>query len=359
MEDHQIIDSGEDELSLKQVIHGIINWFYLILSKKGKIAVFCLIGCLAGIGYSIYKKPVYKAELSFALEDAKGGGGLSAYSGIASQFGLDVGGGGGGAFTGDNLMELMKSRSMIQKALLTTVNVKGKNETLAELYISYNKLREDWAAKPELGSVKFLPGADTVALTLTQDSLISAFHKSLILKNLMVEKLDKKLSIISITVKSENELFSKYFTEVLADKVSQFYIDTKTKKTAQNVRILQHQTDSVRRELNGAISNVAASIDVNPNANPVRQMLRVSSQHHQVDVEVNKAMLAELVKNLEVAKVSLRSETPLIQVIDKPVLPLDVERTGKIKSALIGIFAAFFIAIFIITINTTLKNILK
>lgn len=47
-------------------------------------------------------------------------------------------------FSGDNLLELMKSRSMVEKALLTTIKIKSKEQTLAELYISFNKLRKGW-----------------------------------------------------------------------------------------------------------------------------------------------------------------------------------------------------------------------
>ena len=49
--------------------------------------------------------------LTFALEEGESGGG--SLSGLASQFGYNIGGSGGGAFTGYNLLELMKSRRLI------------------------------------------------------------------------------------------------------------------------------------------------------------------------------------------------------------------------------------------------------
>ena len=53
---------------------------------------------------------------------------------------------------------------------------------------------------------------------------------------------------------------------------------------------------------------------------------RVPSVNRQVDVQANTAILTELVKNLELAKVDLRKETPLIQIIDTPILPLPFEK---------------------------------
>ena len=65
----------------------------------------------------------------FVLEDEKSNGSLGGAIGLASQFGFDLGGNGGGVFSGDNLLELMKSRSIIEKVLLTTVHIKGKKKT--------------------------------------------------------------------------------------------------------------------------------------------------------------------------------------------------------------------------------------
>jgi hypothetical protein len=174
-----------------------------------------------------------------------------------------------------------------------------------------------------------------------------------------VDKVDKKLSIITVNVTSENELFSKYFTEMLVKNVSDFYIDTKTKKSSRNVNILQRQTDSVRRELNSAISGAASTSDVNPNPNPSLQIIRVPSMRKQVDVQANTAILTELVKNLELSKVSLRRETPLVQVIDRPILPLEKQRFGKFKGILFGGFIFGFITALFLLSKKLLKDSLK
>ncbi|MDB5121066.1 MAG: lipopolysaccharide biosynthesis protein [Sphingobacteriales bacterium] len=348
-----------DEISLKELIITIREWWIYLLSKWLYILLAGIFGGLIGLGYTFVKKPIYKAELSFALEDEKAGGGLGGALGLASQFGFDLGGGGGGAFSGDNLLELMKSRAMVQKALLTEIELDGKKQTLAELYINFNDLRNSWKNKAELSSIQFLPGEDSEKFTRTQDSLLGVFHKSLISANLTVDKVDKKLSIIAVKVNSENELFSKYFTEVLVKEVSDFYVETKTKKSVQNLNILQHQTDSVRRALNGAISGVAMSVDANPNANPSRLILRVPSQRRQVDVQANQSILTELVKNLEISKVSLRKETPLIQIIDKPILPLEVIRINKMSSFFIGFLLAVFLSTISLILVRSVRNIIN
>ncbi|WP_230545072.1 lipopolysaccharide biosynthesis protein [Mucilaginibacter sp. UR6-11] len=338
----------------------IRKWGNYLRSKWITLIIASAIGGAIGVAYALLQKPLYTAELSFALQDEKSGGGLSSALGLASQFGIDVGGAGGsvgGEFSGDNLLELMKSRSMIEKTLLNPVEIRGKKETLADFYIEFNNFREKWQNQPKLANVHFLAGADRSKFNLTQDSLLGIFHKSLIKNNIAVEKLDKKLSIISIKVTATNELFAKLFTEVLAKTVSDFYIQTKTKKGSQNVKILQRQTDSIRQALNSSISGVASSIDATPNANPAMQTLRVPSQKHAVDVQANTAILSELVKQLAMSKMSLLQETPLIQIIDQPILPLEKEKTSKVKCLILGGLMALVLMIILLSIKPFYKFI--
>lgn len=345
------------EISIFDIFLKIRDLFNYLRSKWLPIVCAGAIGGIIGITYAYFEKPVYKAELSFALEDEQSsGGGLGAAMGLASQFGIDLGSSsGGGAFSGDNLLELMRSRSMVEKTLLTTVTIGHQNQTLAELYITFNKFRDKWADKPELKDIKFLPKSNRSEFSLQQDSILGVFYKNIIKKNLSVAKIDKKLSIITITVNSKNELFSKSFSEVLVKTVSDFYIATKTKRSVQNVDILQHQTDSVRTELNRAITGVATSADVNPNANPALLVLRTPAQKRQVDVQADQAILTQLVTNLELSKISLRKETPLIQIIDQPILPLEKERTGKLMALAVGMAVGFILSSVIIVFLKSLK----
>jgi len=340
------------DISLKDIFKSLSDWFKYLLSKWLIIIVISFFGGIGGIFFAISSKPIYKADLSFALEDNQSGGGLSGALGIASQFGLDMGGGAGGAFSGDNLIELMKSRSMVEKALLTPVMIDNKIQSLADYYIIVNDLREAWKDKPNLQNISFPLNYDRSKFSRAQDSILSLFHTNLIKNSLTVSKLDKKLSIITVTVKSNNENFSKYFCDKLVREVSDFYVETKTKKSVQNLSILQHQVDSVKRMLTSAIGGVATTSDIYPNANRAKSVLKIPSQTRQIDVQANQAILIEMVKNLEISKISLRRETPLIQIIDTPRFPLEKKQFGKLKSGLIGsILAGLFSVVILILIK--------
>ena len=345
----------QDEISLKELIEKGKEWFSYLLSQWKIIVLAGFVGAVLGVTYSMMKKPIYTATLTFALEDEKPGGGLGGALGLASSFGFDLGGSGGSIFSGSNLTQLFKSRKMVEQTLLTPVTVNDKTISLAEMYIQNAKWREAWEEEPKFENIQFLPNSNRKYFTRVHDSIFGKIYDDLSKNSLSVGQKDKKIDIISIDVSSANELFSKYFCEALARQVGEFYVATKTKKARANMAILQKQTDSIRGELNGAITGVAVANDNTFNLNPALNVRRTPSARKQVDVQANTAILTELVKQTELAKVTLRKETPLIQVIDRPILPLPMERVRKIKGIILGGVLAGFLMITAISLRRIMK----
>jgi uncharacterized protein involved in exopolysaccharide biosynthesis len=349
-----------DEISLKELILKIKEWYQFLLTQWKLIILMGVIGGVIGFTYAYFQKPTYKATLTFALEEDKGGGGMSGALGLASQFGFDIGGSGGGAFAGSNLIELMKSRLLVEKTLLNPIEVAGKTISIAEYYIQINKIREAWDKNPTLKNIQFLPNADREKFTLQQDSILKGIYSGLTAPaNLTIAQKDKKVSITSIEVVSLNEKFSKIFCENLAKETSEYYVEIKSKKARMNVEILQKQTDSIRAELNSAITGVATAADNVFNLNMAMNVKRTPGARRQVDVQANTAMLTSLVTNLEMSKMALRKETPLIQIIDRPTFPLEKEKVGKLKSLVLGGFLAGFLTVLYLVFTTLYKKLIS
>ena len=352
------ISKHDEEISLKDLILKLKYWYLYLLSKWVVIFLTGIVCAIIGFFYASSKKPIYTATCSFVLEEGGSAGGLGQYAGIASMVGVDINGG-GGIFQGDNIIELYKSRTMIQKTLLTAADFNGKKQLLIDRYIEINSLRDAWSKIPGLANISFIINS-SAPYSRAQDSIIGTIVNVIRGGYLKVSKPDKKLSIIQVEVKAEDELFAKTFNTTIVKNVNDFYVQTKTKKSLGNVNILQQKVDSVRRAMNGAVYTAAAVSDATPNLNPTRQVQRVvPMQRAQISIEANKAILGELVKNLEMSKLALRQETPLIQVIDEPVLPLEKTRFGRLKGMVLGgIFGGILIVIFLL-IRKTLKNILS
>lgn len=351
------METLNDEITLKELILKSKEWYVFLLSKWKTIVLAGIIGAILGLGYSFIKKPIYTATLTYALEDGKAaGGGLGS---LASSFGFDIGGAGGnsGAFSGANLMELFKSRAMVEQTLLAPVTQNNKTISLAEMYILDKKWREKWEEKPALKSITFLPNTDRTKFTRTQDSIFGVIYNDLSKNALTVDQKDKKVAIGTITMKGTNEYFAQQFNLALTKTVTDFYIETKSKRAKENMDILVRQTDSIRGELNGAITGVAVANDNTFGLNPALNVKRVPSARRQVDVQANTAILTEIVKQTELAKVTLRKETPLIQVIDQPILPLPKEKFGKAKGILLGGILAGFLTILGLIVRRIFKEI--
>jgi predicted nucleotidyltransferase len=344
-------DVGEDdEISINELILKIREWWKYLLSKWWIILIGGVLGGILGLAYAWFQKPLYTATTTFVLESGgDGGGGLGQYAGIASMVGLDIGGGGGGIFQGDNIIELYKSRRMIEKTLLSEVEFDGAKKLLIERYLAFNKLRQKWSSRPELKNIQFY---NQTGFNRVQDSLLSEAVIDINRNYLSIAKPDKKLSIIQVDVKAEDEAFAKMFNEQIVKNVNDFYVQTKTKKALENVVILQQKTDSVRSVMNGAIYTTAAVADATPNLNPTRQVQRLAPmQRSQFTAETNKAILGELVKNLEMSKISLRKETPLIQVVDEPVYPLQKVKFGKVRGIVVGSIILGFLSLVFLSIK--------
>ena len=348
-----------DEISLKELVLKIKEWYQFLLTKWRLIILAGIIGGLIGFTYAYFQKPTYKAALTFAMEEEKsGGGGLGGALGLASQFGIDLGSSGGGAFSGANLIELMKSRKLVEKTLLSPIEVDGKAQSLVEYYLVFNEIKKDWDEKPLLKNVSFPIDADRTKFTLQQDSILKNLAAGLIKKDLVISQKDKKVSILSIEMNSTNEQFAKVFCETIAKETSEYYVEIKSKKSKMNVDILQHQADSIRAELNSAITGVAAAADNVFNLNSAMNVRRTPSARRQVDVQANTAILTQLVGNLELAKVTLRKETPLLQIIDRPSFPLEKEKVGKLKSLALGGFLAGFLTVLYLVFSNLYKKLI-
>jgi hypothetical protein len=324
------------QFTLKEVVQNLIDWVNFFRSKWKLLFLSLVVGTGLGAVYSVLKDPVFHAETSFVLEE-EGMGGIGQMSGLASLLGVNLGGIGGtnGLFQGDNIMELYRSDRMLEETLLSPFD---KESLLVDRFIEFEELEDKWASTIDLSTLTFSASKENHGVK--QDSVIKEIAKLIREKQLEVVKPDRKLSIIQVNVSSKDEAFAKLFNETLVSKVNTFYLETKTKKTGENLRILQLQADSVRAILDASLGNLASEQDRVPNANPLLNAATVNERRKQVDVQTSAAVFEEIVKNLEMAKINHRINTPLIQLIDSPKLPLKRTEVRLLKGMVYG--AIFF-----------------
>ena len=328
------------QFTFREVIQNFIHWIRFFSSQWKIILLAAGVGTGLGALISQVKDPVFHAETSFVLEE-EGMSGIGQMSGIANLLGVNLGGlGTNGLFQGDNIMELYRSDRMLEETLLSPFD---NDNLLVDRFIESEKLEEKWASSIDLSSLTFSQTRENHGVN--QDSVLKEITKIIREKQLVVAKPDRKLSIIQVIVSSKDEAFAKQFNETLVSKVNAFYLETKTKKTGENLRILQIQADSVRAILDQSLGTLAAEQDRIPNANPLLSTATVNGRRKQIDVQTSAAVFQEIVKNLEVAKINHRINSPLIQLIDSPKLPLERTEIRLVKGMVYGAFSLGFLAL--------------
>jgi hypothetical protein len=325
----------EDEISLKELIQKMKELFQYFWTFRFWIVLIGLTGGGLGFAYAHFFREVqYTSKLTFAIEEKGGGGG--SLLGLASQFGVDLGGsGGGGLFTSDNLLLLLKSNRIIQGALLKSVP-ELEEGNLLNLYLAVH-----YKDALENNKVSIIPSElPRTEFSRKQDSLIALISTQL---NELVEigKEDKKASFINITLKHPNEKFAFLFSQFLIQEATDLYIELKVGKMRRSVKVLQSRVDSVQRVLDGTMRSAAVAMD--QSLGIVSLAPRVSTTKKQLETQMLGTLFGELTKNLELTKFTLEREEPVIQIVDAPMMPLLKEGKGRVKSAVIGVFLACFL----------------
>lgn len=347
----------EKELTLKDLLLKVSALLRYLLSQWRVIIAVAFLGAGIGLLASMYSKKVYVSELTFVLEDSKSSS-LGAYSGLASQIGIDLSGGGSsGVFSNENIMGFLQSRLMVEKALLSPILFNGKTISLADCYLEINNFREKWKENPAFKSFSFPYDKPRTTFTRAQDSVLNDIFHRVLANDLTVEKADKKLSFISVQYRSSNEFFAKQFSQRLVQVATDFYVETKIKRAKINVDKLQEKADSIEALLNRKTYSTALAQDLN--MNPARRSAMVGVELDNRDKMVLQTMYGEILKNLEVSKMTMDQETPLIQQVDGPILPLPIEKLGKTKGVITGGFLGTFLIIIFLTLRKIFKSIMN
>jgi len=333
-----------EELSFSNLYQKLTFLCRLIISKYKLLILIGVLGSIFGFVYAKFiVVPKYTGNLTFVLSNDSKTSGLGA---LAGNFGIELGGGSEGAFAGENIIQLLESRKMVERAIFKTPP-NSKISLLNEILVK-SKPGQKWSKNSYIN--KQLPFPNSAkTFTPVQDSLFAYLHFYIVTNYLSVARVDKKLSFYKITTTSPSENFSRYLTKFLVDEAAQFYIETKTKQARKNLDMLQSEADSLRYVLGGAITNLATGSDEIFNLNPSLQKARIQTQKSQIQTQVLGTAYAEVVKNLEIAKITLQKETPLYQLIDVPAAKLKKEKpSGLIYSIIFGLVSIMFCIVYLL-----------
>lgn len=348
-------------VALTDIIASAKKFIKFIQSKFKLLGLLIVLGGVFAFVYYFITSPKYQATATFIVEEKSSGSGLA---GMAGQLGFDISsltGGNAGLFDGDNILEIIKSRNIIESVLLSKVDNSdsANNKTLADLYYETSGLKNKLVGKNnDLANLNFSSINNEVnkgvAHTILQDSVLFIIFEKINKENLNVQRTNKKGSIISISTNSTNPQFSKLFSERLLNETSEMYIKIKVGNLSSNINRLQNKADSLQALLNRTSYQSAALNTFD--ANEAYKSSAVPEEMSQRDKIVLNTLYAEVVKNVEVLRISLINQKPIIQILDLPKFPLVNQQKSFFIIELIGILVGLAIGLLFLLLAYTGNN---
>ena len=341
-------NDNTDNFSLNNLIYFIRDWINYLLINVRKIIIISFSIFLLLIGYNYLKSPLHYAKTTFVLDSQSSSSSIGDVASLASLAGINASSfiDASGLFQIDNIQELYKSNSMIMKTLMSESKFNGLEIPIIIRFGQVEKIDRKWK---KLG-VNFKNNSTISLNKRLHDSILIEASEIVKEKYLLVDKPSRKTTIIEIGFTHKDEILAKSFNENLVSIVNEFYYNTKTQKSGKNLEILQRQADSVKKVLDKSILYLANEDERVPNPNPLAKINLVPYQKALIDVQSNGVIYQQIVSQLEIAKVTHRNKTPLIQTIDKPTLPLENSRLKFIECIVYGLLGGFIFSVVYISI---------
>lgn len=330
----------EDEITLKEIIEKILEFWYEIWSKKWWIILFT-IPFIVYFGYKAKNTQItYSASLTYTLNDGSGSGG--ALSGILGSFGL----GKGGKVNLDKIIELSKSRNIQQKVLFQKVELDtfpGKPDFIANHIIVLYKLDELWTNKTKdwtgfrfkHGNISEFSKEELFAFKMLFGKIVGGKN---VKNNIFSNGFNEDTGILTISSVLPDEQLSIEFCNLVYKELKAYYLLNSTKGNVSTFEFAEAKSDSIFRTMQSKEFQLAKFNDSHRNLTDPG--LLTQKKIMETELLKLKTMYAEVTKNRELADFTLSAGTPDISIIDEPIPPLDPNAPSLlielIKGALMG-----------------------
>ncbi len=343
--EHKNVIHQTDEITLKELILKIQEFFWEIVKNWFLIFILFIIAACYFF-YEVYTTPIkYPAHVKFMLSDD--GGDKSGMNMILGGLGLGGFKGKGDLVNLEKIMQLFKTRSVIDKALLTKAVLNGKQDVLGNhiiQQIGYKKLIKDYGPASwskvmnelndfqfdSLKTVEDFDEKDQIMLKVLFDNIVGHYDREI--DPIIKSSLDEDSEIITLSVYTEKEDLTFIILNSIFEELSNFFINKAIEKQKKTFDVLSFKNDSIYKQLKIAEYSLADFKDRNRKLVTVKGYLKETKLEREVSI-LN-LLYAESVKNLEIADFALRRRKPHVQKIDSSVRPLTAIGKSK-KKALI------------------------
>ncbi len=324
-----------DEITLDEVISASADVIRWIKSNILGLGLSCLLTLGVVLFWYTQQEDHYVAELSFMLNDDNNPQ-ISGMAGVLSQFGIAPS---GGKYNVDKLLEIARSKRIIESTLLNEVKIANRNSSLANHFINIHKMDDTWVDKrPDLES--YLLDSNNVKTSDGQFVLKSLINKIVGTKQnrsnaLLTSDYGNTDYIMSFYMKSLSDSLSILFVNELYDEVNSFFVEKSVERSQKVHDLIVAERDSLTKLISDTALKAAQIKDRSTGL--VKNQNNVQAALLESKLVGYQAALQQITENLGRAEYALKTNAPLIQLLDAPSYPISPQKPSILKYVLLGL----------------------
>ena len=336
----------EDEISLEDFLKAIKRYAKLLAKSWKILAISIAVSLIALWFWNSNRPPTYEAELTLMLSD-DGGQSITGIPSILGQIGLPVS---SGKYNIDKLLEIARSRHILEQVLQHTYWIDGKEYNIAEELIRLYDIDKSWSENLGTAYVgHFSQDLDQNQYNYGVKRLHSLINGQETQGGLLQMEYGRDHYIMTFSLESLSEDLSIQYLNAHFDHLKNFYVDKAVEKQKSSYDIIKAKKDSIYSSYEAIESEIARLRDLNQNS--FRSTSSAQLSKLSTESLVLKTAYAKAEENLAIAELALQNNTPLIQLLDPPIKPIEPNELSTLRLLLYGVtFGLILTLVIIITL---------
>lgn len=334
--------------------------FQALWKRRRLFAITLSIGLVFGIVFSFSIPKTFESKAILAPEVSAASGLSSNLSDLASMVGVQIGSSSGAsvdAIYPELYPDIVGSSPFIAELFDISVSTKNgelKNITLYE-YLEKHQA-SPWWSKMMGGLVKLLGGKKPETPADARQTNALQFSKeeeevAKTVRNMMLCSVDRKTSIITITVTAQDPLVAATVADSVQRRLQEYVTNYRTKKARADLEYTEKLYVQAKKDYDAA--QKAYSDYADANSDLLLESLITKRDELESEMQLRFNIYNQLTQQVQMAKAKVQENTPAFTQIQPAQIP--VLKAGPKRGIIIVIW--FLLAFFCTTIYATVTEI--
>ena len=288
---------------------------------RGRKVILGLVGVavLAAVVSAFTKKPSFSADFTFVPESADDSR-SSALAGLAGQFGIPLGAMGGQAKPPQFYADLLETREVLSTIALDSVtDVDGKRKPIYQFM-----------------------HIESTDPTVRQAETING------LRSIISSSVDTRTTgVTTVWVRTPSAKASYEIADKLIAELNRFNRERRQSRARDERQLAAQQLKDARAALQ-RIDDSLAAFDQGNRVYGGASRLSFQRDRMQSEQALRRDIVRAVSQQLEEARIREVRDTPVITIIDRPVVPAERDGMGRIRTLILWTMAALVLGIMIV-----------